>query len=58
MQRVISDEDNIDKANRYLQNDLAFERDRNDQVKRKLNESEAYKNDLIRDLRKIEHDQD
>ena len=58
MQRIISDEDNVDKANRHLQNDLAFERDRNEQAKRKIKEAEVFKNELIRDIRKIEGLQD
>jgi len=54
LQRMINGEDNLDKVNKYMQEDLSYERERNQKLKNSIREQEHYQNDLINDLRKIE----
>jgi hypothetical protein len=51
MQRMMNEEDGMDKFNQQMQNDLVYERDRNIKIRHKLKEQELYKNDLLRDLK-------
>lgn len=56
LQRILDGENKFDKVNRYLQDDLAYERDRNIKVRNKIKEEEKYTNELLRELRKTEND--
>lgn len=58
LQRMINGEDNVDKVNKYMQEDLSFERERNQKLKNQIKEHELYRNDLLQELRKIEDHQD
>lgn len=58
LQRILDGENKVDKVNSYLQDDLTYERDRNLKVRSKIKEEEMYTNDLLRELRKTENDQD
>lgn len=33
LQKIINDEDNVDKVNKYMSDDLVYERDRNHKLK-------------------------
>jgi len=54
LQRVISSEDNIDKVNRYMNEDLIYERDRNQKLKHSIKEQDIYKNEMLAELHKVE----
>ena len=54
---MLNGDDKLDKVNRYMQDDLVFERDRNLKVRQKIKDEEVVKNDLLRELRKAENDQ-
>lgn len=56
LQRILDGENKFDKVNKYLQDDLAYERDRNIKVRNKIKEEEKYTNELLRELRKTEND--
>lgn len=56
IQRMINGEDNIDKVNKYMQEDLTYERGRNQKLQISLQEQDAYKNELITELRKVDED--
>jgi hypothetical protein len=47
LQKVVNGEDNIDKVNKYMSDDLAYERDRNIKVKSQIKELDLYKQDLL-----------
>lgn len=47
IQRLLNGEDNVDKVNKYMQDDLAYERDRNLKVKSQIKELDLYKQDLF-----------
>ena len=51
---MINGEDNVDKVNKYMQEDLGYERDRNQKLKSQIKEYDEYKNELIKELRKLE----
>ena len=55
---MIHGEDNIDKVNKYMNEDLSYERDRNQKLKSNIMEQEQYQNELIVELRKIEDEQE
>jgi hypothetical protein len=44
---MVNGEDNVDKVNKYMQDDLAYERDRNLKIKHQIKELESYKAELI-----------
>jgi len=50
LQRRLNDEDNVDKANRYMHDDLSYEKDRNDSLREKVKEEEMIKNKLLKEL--------
>ena len=50
---MINDEDKVDKVNKYMQDDLAYERNRNDKIKSQLKEEEMYQNELMKELRQV-----
>ncbi len=54
LQRVINSEDNVDKVNRYMNEDLIYERDRNQKLKGSIREQEQYKGEMLEELRKVE----
>ena len=54
LQRQINSEDNVDKVNRYMQDDLAYERDRNQAARQKIKEVEGNQADTLGELRKAE----
>lgn len=56
LQRMLNGDDKVDKVNRYMQDDLLYERDRNMKLNDKIKEEEQDKNDLLRELRGIEND--
>ena len=56
LQRILDGENKFDKVNKYLQDDLAYERDRNIKDRNKTKEEEKYTNELLRELRKTEND--
>ena len=56
MQRILEGENKFDKVNKYLQDDLTYERDRNLKVRQKIKEEEMTTNELLRELRKSEND--
>lgn len=43
LQRLVTGEDNVDKVNKFMQDDLAYERDRNLKVKSQIKELDLYK---------------
>jgi hypothetical protein len=51
-------EDNVDKANRYIQDDLVYEKDRGLTIRQKVKESEVLKSEILLKLRRIEDKQD
>lgn len=53
LNKMLNGEDNIDKVNRYMQDDLAYERDKNLKIKQQIKELDMYKSELILQLRKI-----
>jgi hypothetical protein len=53
---MLNGDDKTDKANRYMQDDLVYERDRNIKVRQKIKDEELVRNDLLRELRKTEND--
>ena len=53
LQGLINSEDNVDKVNKYMSDDLVYERDRNHKLKSKIKELDLYRNELIHELRKI-----
>lgn len=53
LQNLINSEDNVDKTNKYMSDDLIYERDRNHKLKTKIKELDLYKNELIHELRKL-----
>ena len=55
---VINCEDDVDKVNKFMQDDLAYERDRNYKIKQQIKEIDMYRNELLRDLRKLQEIQD
>ena len=42
VQRMIGGDDNVDKVNKYMKEDLNYERDRNQKLKAKINELDMY----------------
>ena len=50
MQRILNDEDNVDKTNRYMHDDLAYEKDRNDQLREKVKEEDLVKAKMLKEL--------
>ena len=58
LQGLINSEDNVDKVNKYMSDDLVYERDRNHKLKSKIKELDLYRNELIHELRKIQEKQD
>ena len=48
---MLNNEDNVDKVNKYMQDDLAYEKDRNQKIKQQIKELDLFKNELIRDVR-------
>lgn len=50
---MINDDDKVDKVNSYMQDDLAYERKRNDKIKSKLKEEEMYQIELTKELRSV-----
>lgn len=54
LQALINSEDNVDKVNKYMSDDLVYERDRNHKLKLKIKELDLYRNELISELRKIQ----
>ncbi len=42
LQRMINGEDNIDKVNKYMQEDLVYERDRNAKLSSSIKEQDKY----------------
>ena len=48
---MLNNEDNVDKVNKYMQDDLAYEKDRNHKIKQQIKELDLFKNELIRDVR-------
>jgi hypothetical protein len=53
LQGLINSEDNVDKVNKYMSDDLIYERDRNHKLKLKIKELDLYRSELIGELRKI-----
>jgi hypothetical protein len=51
--RMLNSEDNVDKVNKYMQDDLAYERDRNHKIKSQIKELDLYRNELIKDFSKL-----
>ena len=49
---MINGEDDLDKVNRYMQDDLAYERDRNLSLQGKLKEEDEVKANLQREMEK------
>lgn len=50
---MINGEDNVDKVNKYMNDDLVYERDRNHKIKQQIKDLDVYRSDLIAELRKI-----
>jgi hypothetical protein len=50
---MLNSEDNVDKVNKYMQDDLAYERDRNHKIKSQIKELDLYRNELIKDFSKL-----
>lgn len=50
---MINSDDNVDKVNKYMSDDLVYERDRNHKLKSKIKELDIYRNELIHELRKL-----
>jgi len=44
----------MDKVNKYMQEDLTYEKDRNMKLKQQIKDQDEYKNELIRELRNID----
>lgn len=53
LQNMINSDDNVDKVNKYMSDDLVYERDRNHKLKSKIKELDIYRNELIHELRKL-----
>ena len=58
LQIMINSDDNVDKVNKYMSDDLVYERDRNHKLKSKIKELDLYRNELIHELRKLQEQQD
>ena len=58
VQRLVNGEDNVDKVNKYMQDDLAYERDRNLKVKSQIKELDLYRQDLLIQVRRLQEQQD
>ena len=56
LQKIIAGEDNTDKMNKYMNDDLSYEKDRNQKLQQRIKGEEIYKNDMIRELNQIEDD--
>jgi len=50
LQQLVNGEDNMDKANRYMHDDLAYEKDRNSKLHAKVQDEELVKNRLLAEL--------
>lgn len=51
---MINCEDDTDKVNKYMSNDLEYEKETNAKIKRHIKEIDLYRNDLIKELRKLQ----
>lgn len=54
LQKILSTEDNVDKVNNYMREDIIFERDKNHKVKQQIKELDLYRGDLIAELRMLQ----
>lgn len=54
---MINSEDNVDKVNKFMNDDLLYERDRNHKIKQQIKELDLYRNDLIAELRRFQEQQ-
>lgn len=52
LDRMVKNEDETDKVNRFMSDDLAYEKDRNYKIKQQIKEIDVYRNELLKDLRK------
>jgi hypothetical protein len=50
---MLNSDDNVDKVNKFMQDDLIYERDRNLKIKNSTKEIDIYKAELIRELKKL-----
>ena len=54
LKKLLQSEDNVDKVNNYMNEDLVYERDRNHKVKQQIKDLDLYRTDLINELRKLQ----
>eukprot|EP00347_Sterkiella_histriomuscorum_P005910 403354803 len=54
LKKLLQCEDNVDKVNNYMNEDLVYERDRNHKVKQQIKDLDLYRTDLINELRKLQ----
>ena len=53
MERIITSEDNIDKVNKFLHEDLEFETKKKHKMKTHISELDYYRGELFMDLKKM-----
>jgi len=53
---VINGEDNTDKVNRYMQDDLAVERNQNNDLRDKIKANERTSANFVQELKKLQHE--
>jgi len=56
MHRVINGEDNTDKVNRYMQDDLAVERNQNNDLRDRIKDNERTSSNLVQELKKLQNE--
>jgi len=56
MHRIINSEDNTDKINRYMQDDLAIERQQNTELRDRIKDNERTSSNLVQELKKIQNE--
>jgi hypothetical protein len=56
MHRIINSEDNTDKINRYMQDDLAIERQQNTELRDRIKDNERTSANLVQELKKIQNE--
>lgn len=54
MHRIINSEDNTDKINRYMQEDLSLERQQNTELRDRIKDNERTSANLVQELKKLQ----
>jgi chromosome segregation ATPase len=56
MHMIINGEDNTDKVNRYMQDDLGVERSQNTELKDRIKDAERTSSNLVQELKKLQNE--